>query len=196
MYRSRNVEVKVLDLKFRLDDLTAEGIPVKGVLAEEMVRGCIEGLVGSLGYTPVGSAQASGTAYRTEGDEVIVSGMLEAKVAFQCVRCLKALEANISSRNDYVFVRKTKAYSGDDALTVTDEDDGSDALTFEGDEINLEETFRQELMLALPMNPTCEHSEGTQCQGEASLGPTEAGDSMDPRWAPLLELKKKLNSEQ
>ena len=161
-----------------------------------MVKSCIEGLVGTLGYTPVSSAQAEGTVYRTESNEVIVSGSLKLDVAFQCVRCLKDLETQISSRNDYVFVRKASVQQLGEEMMITEDDDGSDALTFDGDEIDLEDIFRQELMLALPMNPSCDHSQNVECDGKASLGPTEAGSEMDPRWAPLLELKKKLQSGQ
>tara|TARA_B100000989_G_scaffold234625_1_gene181417 strand:+ start:330 stop:896 length:567 start_codon:yes stop_codon:yes gene_type:complete len=188
--------MKALELKFRLDDLLPEGRNFAGDLDEELVRGSVEGLVGTLGYAPVGPAHAKGKVYRTEGNQVVVSGECTLTVAFQCVRCLAALETCVSSRNDYVLVRRDATQVGQNGLTITDEDEGSDALTFEGDEINLEELFRQEIMLTLPMNPSCEQSDGAQCKGQATLGPLKAGDELDPRWAPLLELKKKMQSGQ
>ena len=53
-----------------------------------MVRNSLEGMVGSLGYTPVGPVRAEGNVYRTEGSQLVVSGELTLSVTYQCVRCL------------------------------------------------------------------------------------------------------------
>ena len=41
------------------------------------------------------------------------------------------------------------------------------------------------------MNPTCESVDGDECAND-TLTFSDQGDVVDPRWAPLLELKKKL----
>lgn len=52
--------------------------------------------------------------------------------------------------------------------------------------------FREDLVLELPMNPHCVDA-GFECiEQEKTESAQEA--TIDPRWAPLLEMKKKLNS--
>ena len=63
--------------------------------------------------------------------------------------------------------------------------------TFVGDEINLEPIVRQDLILALPMNPTCDEGETGPCKFDSDNINSEE-DMVDPRWAPLADLKKKL----
>ena len=73
-------------------------------------------------------------------------------------------------------------------------DDDADDLeeTYEGDEVDLTELFRQDLVLALPMNPSCALAGASDCAYVENAHQTEE-ERIDPRWAPLLELKKKLN---
>ena len=93
-------------------------------------------------------------------------------------------------RLDHVLVKgETKPVNEELELTDADLDDEVD--TFDGDEINLEPIIRQDLILALPMNPTCVEGTSDRCKFDSKTVNSEE-DTMDPRWAPLADLKKKL----
>ncbi len=184
--------MRPLGLKFRLDDLTSSGRPIEGTLSEEILEGCLPGLLGTLGYRPTGSAQIGGTVYRSAASEVIVDGTIETAVGFDCSRCLAEQIFKVSSRKSYVLVQRSKQSEGSDEIMVSDEDDDGAVDSFEGDEIDLHELFRQELMLMLPMNPVCETTGLAPCAELELPDGAEADEGIDPRWAPLLEMKKNL----
>lgn len=184
--------MKPLGLKFRLDDLTSSGRPIEGELSKELLESCLPGLIGTLGYRPTGSAQVGGTVYRSAASEVIVDGIIETAVGFDCSRCLEEQTFSVSSRKSYVLVKRSPQSEGSDEITVSDDDDDGAVDTFEGDEIDLRELFRQELMLQLPMNPICETAGLTPCAEIELPDGAEADEGIDPRWAPLLEMKKNL----
>ena len=75
---------------------------------------------------------------------------------------------------------------------MSNEDDENLEETYEGDDVDLTELFRQDLVLALPMNPSCEMAGAADCAYEENAHQTDE-ERIDPRWAPLLELKKKLD---
>lgn len=189
--------MKPLALKFKVDDVRAEGRAFEGALSVELLEGCLAGLVGSLGYRPQGPAQVAGTIYRSSGGEIIVSGRLQTEVGFDCVRCLQARTMAVDVAGDHVFVRREAPATpkGRDTvdLVVDDEDEDDEVSTYEGDEVDLHDTYREALLLELPMNPTCEHVQAAGCEALASDAPREV-DTVDPRWAPLLELKRKLGA--
>ncbi len=191
---------KKLELVFRADDLADEGRAFGGELSVEELEPDLNGLVGELGYRPLSPAQIEGTVYRSGADEVIVDGRSTLKVGFSCARCLQDREMTISVRADHVLTRKKtldiKGAEDDEPEVMLDEDlDSPDEETFEGDEIDMRDLFRQDLIIEMPMNPTCEDA-GCKCvplAGKSTAG--EAEMAVDPRWAPLLEMKKKMESE-
>lgn len=180
----------VLGLKFRLDEISLEGRPFEGALTQEVVATSVEGLVGALGYRALGPLAIAGTVYRSPGGEVIIDGHFDTRLGFDCVRCLEARELPVAERVDHVMV------AGDvDAEADPDEDaDDPDVYRFSGENVDLTEMFREDLVLDLPMNPSCEDAGATCAEVaiEASEPAAEAA-TVDPRWAPLLEMKKKLN---
>ncbi len=189
--------MKPLALKFKVDDLRPEGRAFEGALSLELLEGCLPGLVGSLGYRPQGPAPVAGTVYRSSGGEIIVTGRLQAEVGFDCVRCLQSRTLPVDVSGDHVFVRRetpTQPKGRETVdLVVDDEDEDDDVSTYEGDEIDLHDTYREALLLELPMNPTCEHVQAEGCEALASDAPGEV-DTVDPRWAPLLELKRRMGA--
>jgi len=183
--------MKPLGLKFRLEELSAEGRAFKGELTPEVLADALEGIVGDLGYRSLSPASLEGTAYRSGGTEVIVDGRISTRVGFDCVRCLASREFPVDLRRDLVLVKRTPtSVTEEDA--PDDEELDDDIETFDGDEVDLSDVFRQELLVELPMNPSCDHIEGATCSKiEQSDEAVEA--QVDPRWAKLLELKKKMN---
>ena len=165
---------------------------MEGALSMALLGLGLQGLVGDLGYEPLGAAPVTGDVYRSSGGEIIVAAKLDVRVRCACVRCLETVELDVSLRMDHVYVKRAdapKAPSADEELVVDATDDEDDTLSYAGDEIDLTDAFREELLLELPMNPTCALVE--RACAELQPAPGEA-DTVDPRWAPLLALRKKM----
>lgn len=182
-----------LGLKFRLDEVPPEGRRLVGELPVATLEGDIKGLVGDLGYRPIGPARIEGTVYRSAKTELVIDGTITAAVAFDCVRCLQERTLDAQIREDHVLVRREKL-DGPGELTLSEDAlEEPDVEAFSGDEIDLTDLYRQDLLLALPMNPSCETAgRPDDCQALAPPPESPPEPEVDPRWAPLLELKKKL----
>lgn len=182
-----------LQLEFRLDEVPAEGRAFAGELPVATLESDLMGLVGDLGYRPDGPARISGTVYRSAKSELVVDGRVEAEAGFECVRCLTSRTLEVRIREDHVLVRRKAADPDAEGVTLSEDDlEEPDVESFTGDEVDLTDLFRQDLLLALPMNPTCEVvGKSSECKDLAAAAKTPE-DEVDPRWAPLLELKKKM----
>lgn len=183
-----------LDLKFRLEEVPLEGRAFEGVLEEDAVRDAVRGLAGNLGYRTNGPATIEGSVYRTSGTDVFVKGTLQVSVQFDCARCLERRTLNARTVVDHMLIKreKPKVPSEDNELLVSDDLlDEPDIEGYDGDRVDLTDLIREDVVLAMPMNPTCDDVEGVECAPLADQQPPEA--TIDPRWAPLLELKKKMN---
>ncbi len=191
--RSENVSAKPLELKFRLDEVPAEGRRLAGALSEADLRTDLTGMVGELGYRPQGDARIEGTVYRSAKTELVVDGRISAAVGYDCVRCLAARTLDLDIREDHVLVRREAAPEGEDGEeTVEDVDpEEPDVEQFSGESVDLTDLFRQDLLLALPMNPSCAAVGAEDCR-ELVAEATPDEPQIDPRWAPLLEMKKKM----
>ena len=182
--------MKPLGMTFKLDDVVESGRDLKDSIDVAAVEASVTGLIGELGYRPTEHATVNGKIYRTANDEVIVDSRLQTTLRFDCVRCLVENDFLLDVRLDHVLVRGASP-SEHEALELTDADLSDEVDTFEGDEINLEPIIRQDLILALPMNPTCEDGTRGPCKVDA-VTINDEESIVDPRWAPLADLKKKL----
>ncbi|MBV70499.1 MAG: hypothetical protein CMH52_04040 [Myxococcales bacterium] len=184
--------MKALDLKFRVDDLNPSQKEFAGELPLALLQTCLPGMVGDLGYRPQTAATISGQVYLSAGGEVVVTGEMTVTVDFDCTRCLAPRTVSLTSSHEHVLVKRRREREADAELVVTSDDAEVDTETYQGDEIDLTEVFRQDLVLDLPMNPSCELGGTGDCEFDED---TEKAleKPMDPRWAPLLELKKKMN---
>jgi uncharacterized protein len=122
----------------------------------------------------------------TEG--VYVSGTARAGLVGECARCLDPL-------TDEITVELGELYAYPDS--VTDETTDSDELPrVLDDHLDLEQTVRDALVLALPLAPLCDPDCAGLCPdcGEkwAVLPPDHRHETLDPRWAALRE---RLNAE-
>lgn len=189
----------MLDLKIRLEMITPEGAAFGGELSIEQVEEAVGGLVGSLGYRTTTPAKISGRIYRAAGADVIVDGRFKATVLFDCARCLSERTIEVDHRVDHVLVqrKRIKSVQPDVVSLEGDVDLDPDTHAYEGDTLELAPIFREDLVLVLPMNPKCGDA-GVICEREPLTEieedePDAEVQVIDPCWAPLLELKKKLN---
>ncbi len=136
--------------------------------------------VGGLG---VGSASTPPDAearvvlhLESQSDGVTVQGEVRAPWTGECRRCLEPTGGELSDDVTEVF---------------SDHPDGAELLAFDGDAIDVSETVRDAVVLALPLAPLCRSdcpgpepdSFPVRVEGEADL------ERSDPRWAALDELR-------
>ncbi|MEE8521473.1 MAG: DUF177 domain-containing protein [Gemmatimonadota bacterium] len=127
---------------------------------------------------------ARGTAEAAGGGVVRVHGSFESRAGAACRRCLKPVDLDVAEEFDLVFDPSAKR--GDEDLTLY-------RLDPNADELDLRETLRERLLLAVSEYPLCRK----ECRGlcphcGADLNATECDCSTtesDPRWAPLLTLR-------
>ena len=136
--------------------------------------------VGGLGVgsasTPLDSEARVVLHLESQSDGVTVKGEVRAPWTGECRRCLEPTGGELSAEVTEVF---------------SDHPDGAELLAFDGDAIDLSETVRDAVVLALPLAPLC-HSDcpgpepdsfPVRIEGEAGL------ERSDPRWAALDELR-------
>ncbi|HWN11795.1 MAG TPA: DUF177 domain-containing protein [Pyrinomonadaceae bacterium] len=138
--------------------------------------------------SPIVSGQA-----RREGSRVKVTGKVAAKLRLECDRCLKPIEFPVDSRFELKYVTRAdyQAQKADEpTLELTEED--LDLSVFDGEEIDVDELVREELLLAVPTHLICqENCKGVcpTCGADRNLTDCRCGEEyVDPRWAGLKEL--------
>ncbi len=110
---------------------------------------------------------------------VLVTGTAGAPLSGECSRCLDPLTSEIEVGFQELFF-----YSAEDA--------GEDDPSLDGELLDLEPTFRDAVVLALPLSPVCrEDCPGlcTECGVSlAEAGPDHRHERLDSRWASLQSL--------
>ncbi|MEV4366253.1 YceD family protein [Nonomuraea sp. NPDC049637] len=118
---------------------------------------------------------------------VLVSGTAHAPLAGECARCLDPITSDIE-----VDLQELFFYS--------DEDASEDDSLLDGELLDLEPTFRDAVVLALPLSPVCrEDCEGlcTECGIKlAEAGADHRHEKIDARWASLQGLISENDNDQ
>ena len=114
---------------------------------------------------------------------VYVSGTVSAPLQGECVRCLAEL-------TDELTVELGELFAYPDSLT--DETTDDDELPRVVDEqVDVEQTVRDAVVLALPLAPLCTDDCPGLCpdcgERRADLEPDHGHETLDPRWAALRE---------
>ncbi|GAA4074807.1 DUF177 domain-containing protein [Nonomuraea soli] len=118
---------------------------------------------------------------------VLVSGTARAPLAGECVRCLEPVSDEIEVELQELFF-------------YSDEDSSEEDSLLDGELFDLEPTFRDAAVLALPLSPVCQDD----CQGlcvECGIRLAEAGadhrhEKIDARWASLQGLVTENDQEK
>ncbi len=112
------------------------------------------------------------------GVDVFVRGAMTGEVTMACSRCLAPTPIDLTTDYAVTFVPAGAAAAGSE-LVDADEDleagtpPESDLRPYTNEEIDLEETVREELLLALPIAPLCKEScKGlcSRCGADRNLG--------------------------
>ncbi len=121
-------------------------------------------------------------------DGVLVTGTISATAEGECVRCLDAIERDLT-----IDVTEMFAYPGTQQ-EVSGEEDAEELPELDGDIADLEATVTDAVVLALPFQPLCR----PDCPGLCSVcgirladaGPGHGHEQLDPRWAALGALRE------
>jgi len=129
----------------------------------------------------------------TEG--ILVTGTATAPLVGECARCLAPLASTVTASFTELYL-----YDGHDQHDGDDQHEGDDEYEepdeeryLDGDLLDLEQAFRDAVVLALPMSPLCRDD----CPGlcvECGVPLAQAGPghrheaAPDPRWAALAQL--------
>jgi len=129
----------------------------------------------------------------TEG--ILVTGSATAPLVGECARCLAPLASTVTASFTELYL-----YDGHDQHDGDDQHEGDDEYEepdeeryLDGDLLDLEQAFRDAVVLALPMSPLCRDD----CPGlcvECGVPLAQAGPghrheaAPDPRWAALAQL--------
>ncbi|HEY3315877.1 MAG TPA: DUF177 domain-containing protein [Bacillota bacterium] len=146
----------------------------------------LEGEAGSVAID--GPVEVRGEAYNT-GSAVHVRGRVKARAELLCSRCSKPLVQPVEAPFQVQYVAERPGRPG------ADNDEADDVVQYQGDEIDLADEVRQQLLLALPMKPLCR----PDCRGlcptcgkDLNEGPCECRPEVDARLAGLADLFKEL----
>jgi uncharacterized protein len=168
-----------------IHDLDAAGKPFHFPVRARWIRGTLED-------TAISSAGGDGALdirLSKSGNDVIVHGNLTADLTVPCARCLELAIVHVDEPISVLMV-PAPAIKGsrgpDDEYEFKDEE--ADVLPYDGETVVLDDLVRDELLLAVPMNPLCSDS----CPGirPPSAEPSKASEpAVDPRLLPLTKLK-------
>jgi uncharacterized protein len=181
----------------RLRDLPPEGMQWSLALTDEWTDKVVGGT--PLEWHAQG-ARAQVSLHKTDRDVVAV-GQLSGGLTAACSRCTGPSRMPLAASFELVFVPAgdpralAKSQADDDGEAVADEG-GADTAEYVDEQLDLEDTLREQLLLALPYAPLCK----PDCKGlcaqcgkdlnEGSCGCTQDNTGpRDMRWAALKDVK-------
>ena len=139
----------------------------------------IEGVIG----VPPGAPVVLDLRLEAVSEGVFVSGTATATAVGECARCLDEVTEDL-----VVELMELYAYPDSATEASTDPDEISRVVD---DSVDVEQAVRDAIVLALPLAPLCTPDCAglcPECGGRrAELGPEHRHETMDPRWAALLE---------
>jgi uncharacterized protein len=126
--------------------------------------------------------------------DIRVKGKLETSVEVACARCLDPVVLAVQRSFDLLY-RPLGIDSGHAELSVTDAE--AEIGYYEGQGLLLEDTLREQVLLALPLKTICRDD----CKGLCPHCGKNLNENQclcvdeveDPRWSALKEIRTKLN---
>lgn len=133
---------------------------------------------------PVGPFRVRADA-QLAGHDVIVRGDVAGRLASSCRRCLEHVEVEVDEEFDLVFRPGLSRVEAEEAEVY--------ALPEKGDELDLQDAIREQVVLAVPQFVICEETCRGLCpQCGSNLNQTQCdcqSVAVDPRWAALRDMR-------
>lgn len=134
-------------------------------------------------YVPEGEPIELDLRLEAVSEGVYVSGTASTSLAGECARCLDELSDEVTADLGELF-----AYPGGVTDETTDEDELPRVVD---DQVDVQQTVRDAIVLPLPMAPLCRPDCPGLCpecgEKRADLPPDHGHETLDPRWAALRE---------
>ncbi|MBI3940231.1 MAG: DUF177 domain-containing protein [Acidobacteria bacterium] len=131
-----------------------------------------------------------GSVTAVTAQDVRIQGVLMTCLDLVCCRCLKDFEKGIEKSFDLTYV-PNEAMSFGEEVALSYEDLG--VGLFSESKIDLNSVIIEQIVLEIPMKPVCSpdcRGWCSRCGADLNAGPCAcAGETHDPRWAALLQLR-------
>jgi uncharacterized protein len=179
-----------------IHDLDAAGKELRFKVRREWVRAALEG------DRDLHAGEHDGALdvrVSKSGSDIVVHGTLKAELQASCARCLAPARIAVDEPLSVLMVpsgqvgARVREDGDDEADRATDE---ADVLTYEGDTVVLDDLVRDEILLAVPMIPLCSENCPGISPSPASSADESAPRGIDPRLAPLLNVKLDRNAKK
>jgi uncharacterized protein len=139
-------------MRFKINEIGVEGVALDIPLTAEWLReACPE-----LDARPAAPGLGVAGRIAKSGDDYLLRADITGQLETPCARCLEP--ARVALKTPLVVTYVPFEETGNDDET---EGDDPDVVVFSGGEIDLADAIRDELVLAMPMNPLCTES----CRG-------------------------------
>lgn len=125
--------------------------------------------------------------------DIRLKGKLATNIEVACARCLDPVALPVKRTFDLLY-RPLGTDAGHEELSVTDAE--AEIGYYQGDGLLLEDTLREQVLLAVPLKTICrEDCKGLcpKCGKNLNEGECSCAEEVeDPRWATLKEIRGKL----
>jgi uncharacterized metal-binding protein YceD (DUF177 family) len=195
----------------RVDEIPDHGIEIKKEIPKQAVAALVKGSKDSQSHWEPTGPMHLDLALAPQIEGFSLKGQISLIVACDCVRCLENTEFAFDLDISLSLVEGEEAIDADrgydldpqniaslldggaspDALFTDDED----FVVYQNEIIDLAALLREQILLDLPMNPRCGDPGATAqntCAPIAEEYLSNKNSEVDPRWAPLAELSKKI----
>ena len=126
-------------------------------------------------------------------DDIRVVATLAGRMEVSCARCLETVELDVNRAFDLLY-RPLVSEKGADEVSISEAE--TEIGYYKGEELELEEVLREQVLLALPLKALCRPDCKGLCKQCGKNRNTEPCDcpqkSVDPRWNALEGLRDKL----
>lgn len=135
---------------------------------------------------------------RKVGKEIIITGQVSSSVQMSCARCLKLYQEDLQDSFDVTYLPFPQETGHLEEIELNETD--MNILYYTGEQINLAELARDQILLLLPVKPLCKADCAGLCPScgkDLNEGPcTCSSESMDSRFAVLKNLLSAATSEK
>jgi uncharacterized protein len=180
----------VLPYRVSLREIPPDGLDLELDLSGPFVRQALQGT-----EADAASARLAATVrLQRVVHDVFVRGRVAGRVTLPCSRCAKEAELPLDASFELTFVPPDKDGRADDAEEVELTADELDVASYDGEAVELEDTLREQILLAFPIAPLCREA----CKGLCSRCGQDLNEGAcacppeppaDDRWAALKNVK-------
>jgi uncharacterized protein len=133
-------------MRFKINEIGAEGLPLNvPVTPEWMAAACPD-----LDARPGPKGLALRGRLEKMGEDYLLRANLQGQIETTCARCLEAAKVGLNVPLAVTFVSSEANKTGDD--------EDPDVIAFLGNEIDVGDEIRDEILLAIPINPLCQEA--------------------------------------